>query len=113
MIPGYEDARAAIASAYTVPEAPLTPADVIIASGCSGALDLVITAIADEGTGGYLTVVVIMGICQLPSIAFSDHSTGTAHGNEDFVFKCPIPPKCAFFLACVWFLLFSEWERPQ
>jgi N-acetylmuramic acid 6-phosphate (MurNAc-6-P) etherase len=97
MIAGYEDARAAIASAYTVPEAPLTPADVIIASGCSGALDLVITAIADEGTGGYITVVAIIGIGQLPSIAFSDHSTGTAHGNEDFVLECPNPPNCPLF----------------
>ncbi|KAI8996718.1 pyridoxal phosphate-dependent transferase [Gaertneriomyces semiglobifer] len=42
-------ARKAIADAYTRPEAPLTANDVIIASGCSGALVLCIEALADEG----------------------------------------------------------------
>ncbi|KCV70535.1 tyrosine aminotransferase [Fonticula alba] len=47
---GYESARAAIAKAYgSDPRAPLTPADVIIASGCSGAIELAISAMADEG----------------------------------------------------------------
>lgn len=46
---GYEDARDAVARLYTHSDAPLTKDDVILASGCSGALDLVISAIADEG----------------------------------------------------------------
>jgi tyrosine aminotransferase len=46
---GYEAARAAVARTYTRPTAPLTAEDVVIASGCSGALELAITAIANEG----------------------------------------------------------------
>ncbi|RKP27179.1 tyrosine aminotransferase [Syncephalis pseudoplumigaleata] len=46
---GFEVARAAIAAHHSTPEAPLTSGDVVIASGCSGALDLCITALANEG----------------------------------------------------------------
>ncbi|RKP07642.1 tyrosine aminotransferase [Thamnocephalis sphaerospora] len=46
---GLESARDAIARKHTTPEAPLSAKDVIIASGCSGAIDLCISAIADEG----------------------------------------------------------------
>ncbi|ORZ34401.1 tyrosine aminotransferase [Catenaria anguillulae PL171] len=46
---GMEAARAAIAKKYTVEAAPLTANDVIIASGCSGAIDLCITAMANPG----------------------------------------------------------------
>lgn len=46
---GYEHARDAIARKYTHPDAPLKSKDVIIASGCSGALDLAITVIANPG----------------------------------------------------------------
>jgi hypothetical protein len=37
---GYDDARAAVAKFYTCPESPLTADDVVLASGCSGALEL-------------------------------------------------------------------------
>lgn len=46
---GYEKTRAAIAKRYTRPEAPLEAKDVIVASGCSGALELVFSALAHEG----------------------------------------------------------------
>ncbi|KAI9217436.1 tyrosine aminotransferase [Blastocladiella britannica] len=46
---GSEPARAAIARAYTTTVAPLTAGDVIIASGCSGAIDLAISAMAEPG----------------------------------------------------------------
>lgn len=46
---GYEFAREAVAESYSLPSAPLTAKDVIICSGCSGALDIAITAIANEG----------------------------------------------------------------
>eukprot|EP01134_Creolimax_fragrantissima_P002526 CFRG2526T1 len=41
--------RQAIAENYTCKEAPLTPDDVIITSGCSGALDLAIGVLGNEG----------------------------------------------------------------
>ncbi|KAI9176084.1 hypothetical protein H9P43_006449 [Blastocladiella emersonii ATCC 22665] len=46
---GMEVARAAIAKRYATEAAPLTPADVVIASGCSGALELAIGALANAG----------------------------------------------------------------
>ncbi|KAJ3091615.1 hypothetical protein HK102_014101, partial [Quaeritorhiza haematococci] len=46
---GYEQARDAIARQFSSPEAPLTSKDVIITSGCSGALDLCIGVLANEG----------------------------------------------------------------
>jgi len=46
---GYDAAREAIANNYTLPEAPLTKDDVIICSGCSGAIDIAIGAIGNEG----------------------------------------------------------------
>ena len=46
---GYESARAAVARTHTRPTAPLTADDVIIASGCSGALELAMTVLANEG----------------------------------------------------------------
>jgi tyrosine aminotransferase len=46
---GYEAARAAVAQFFTTPVAPLTSADVVLASGGSGALDLVITALLNPG----------------------------------------------------------------
>ncbi|KAJ3165191.1 hypothetical protein HDU88_004272 [Geranomyces variabilis] len=46
---GIESARAAVAKAYTRPEAPLTAADVILGSGCSDALNLCIGVLANEG----------------------------------------------------------------
>ncbi|KAI8922419.1 pyridoxal phosphate-dependent transferase [Powellomyces hirtus] len=46
---GIEPARAAVAKAYTRPEAPLTSADIILSSGCSDALNLCIGALANEG----------------------------------------------------------------
>jgi len=46
---GYESARAAVARMHTRPSAPVTPEDVIIASGCSGAIELAITVLANPG----------------------------------------------------------------
>ncbi|KAI8811634.1 pyridoxal phosphate-dependent transferase [Cladochytrium replicatum] len=46
---GHEIAREAVAQFYTRPEAPLTSKDVILASGCSDALNICIGAIGSEG----------------------------------------------------------------
>jgi hypothetical protein len=46
---GSVEARRALARFYTTDDAPLTERDVIIASACSGAIDLAITALASEG----------------------------------------------------------------
>lgn len=46
---GLPEARSAIASKYTRPEAPLTPNDVIICSGASGALEIAIRGVANPG----------------------------------------------------------------
>ncbi len=47
---GTNEARAAIASLYSCEgKSPLSVNDVVIASGCSGALDIAISAVLDEG----------------------------------------------------------------
>ncbi|XP_067130747.1 tyrosine aminotransferase-like [Centruroides vittatus] len=46
---GYEIARKAVAEYASTPEAELSPRDVILTSGCSHALDLCITVIANPG----------------------------------------------------------------
>lgn len=46
---GLDTAKEAVAMRYTRPEAPLTPKDVIIASGCSGALEMSFSALASPG----------------------------------------------------------------
>lgn len=46
---GYLHARQAVADKFTLPEAPLTAQDVIITSGCSGALDMCIGVLCNEG----------------------------------------------------------------
>ena len=46
---GIPSARKAIAKRYTLPISPVTKDDVIITSGCSGALNLAISAMIDEG----------------------------------------------------------------
>jgi tyrosine aminotransferase len=46
---GYEHVREAVANKFSCSESPLEAKDVIIASGCSGALDLVISVIGNEG----------------------------------------------------------------
>jgi tyrosine aminotransferase len=46
---GYEKTRAAIARRYTRPEAPLEANDVVVTSGCSGALEMVFSALAHSG----------------------------------------------------------------
>ncbi|KAI8925783.1 pyridoxal phosphate-dependent transferase [Entophlyctis helioformis] len=46
---GTESARKAIAAKYTRPEAPLSSQDVILASGCSDALNLCIGVLCNEG----------------------------------------------------------------
>lgn len=46
---GYESARAAVARFASKEQAPLTSADVVLASGASGALDLCFTALLNPG----------------------------------------------------------------
>jgi tyrosine aminotransferase len=46
---GHHIAKAAIAAKYTTPSAPLTAEDVVICSGCSGALEMSIGVLANEG----------------------------------------------------------------
>ena len=43
-------ARSAVAKRYCTSETTYTSSDVVIASGCSGALDLAISVLIDEGT---------------------------------------------------------------
>lgn len=46
---GYQQSRQAVADKFTTPEAPLSFQDVIITSGCSGALDMCIGVLCNEG----------------------------------------------------------------
>jgi len=46
---GTRDARQAIAKRYSVPEFPVTENDVIIGSGCSGALEIIISGLLNPG----------------------------------------------------------------
>lgn len=46
---GYEKARAAVAEYESCEESQLTSKDIVLASGCSGALDLAITVLANPG----------------------------------------------------------------
>ena len=46
---GVPAARKAIAARYSLPTSPVTMNDVILTSGCSGALDLAISAMVNEG----------------------------------------------------------------
>ncbi|KAF8982023.1 hypothetical protein BGZ46_001924 [Entomortierella lignicola] len=46
---GYLDARQTIADKFTIPEAPLTANDVIVTSGCSGAIEMCIGVLCNEG----------------------------------------------------------------
>lgn len=46
---GLPASRAAIAKAFSYPGSEVTAEDVVVANGCSGALDLAITAIGNEG----------------------------------------------------------------
>ncbi|PRP85862.1 tyrosine aminotransferase-like [Planoprotostelium fungivorum] len=47
---GYEAARAAVARTHSTSRSPLTPSDIFLTSGCSGALEIAISAVADEGS---------------------------------------------------------------
>jgi tyrosine aminotransferase len=47
---GTPQARQAIAAYHSYPEHPIRPDNVIVASGCSGALELALTALLDPGT---------------------------------------------------------------
>ncbi|EIE86910.1 tyrosine aminotransferase [Rhizopus delemar RA 99-880] len=47
---GTFDSRSAIAKTHSHPSAPLTANDVILANGCSGALEMCVNALCDEGT---------------------------------------------------------------
>ncbi|KAF9170856.1 hypothetical protein BGZ80_000197 [Entomortierella chlamydospora] len=46
---GYLEARQTVAEKFTIPEAPLTAQDVIVTSGCSGAIDMCIGVLCNEG----------------------------------------------------------------
>ncbi|KAG0342332.1 hypothetical protein BG000_005392 [Podila horticola] len=46
---GYQQSRQAVADKFTTPEAPISSQDVIITSGCSGALDMCIGVLCNEG----------------------------------------------------------------
>jgi len=46
---GYEKSRAAVAEYESCPESPLTAKDIVLTSGCSGALDLAISVLANPG----------------------------------------------------------------
>jgi len=46
---GYESARAAVATTHTTDRSHLTSSEVFLTSGCSGALEIAIAALADEG----------------------------------------------------------------
>jgi tyrosine aminotransferase len=46
---GMPEARAAIAKKYSTPNAPLTANDIVITSGCSGAVDLAIKVLCNPG----------------------------------------------------------------
>jgi len=47
---GTQDARVAISAYHSTPECTFAPDDVVVASGCSGALELALTALLDPGT---------------------------------------------------------------
>lgn len=47
---GTLDARTAVAKAHTHPNAPLTASDVILANGCSGALEMCVNVLCNEGS---------------------------------------------------------------
>ncbi|KAI9263492.1 tyrosine aminotransferase [Helicostylum pulchrum] len=47
---GTLQARTAIANEYNTPEAPLAPSDVILANGCSGALEMCVNVLCNEGS---------------------------------------------------------------
>ena len=82
---GYEEARQAIADMYTCEQAPLTSEDIIIASGCSGALDLAIGALGDEGSN-----------ILVPAPGFSLYTTlASAKGIETRSYKCRVSIDCA------------------
>lgn len=50
MLLGTLDARDAIARKYSIPDvAPLTPNDVLLANGCSGALDICVNVLCNPG----------------------------------------------------------------
>ncbi|KAM3869832.1 tyrosine aminotransferase [Diretmus argenteus] len=68
---GYQKSREAVANYYSCPEAPLEAKDVILASGCSQALDLAISVLCNPGDNIlvpcpgfalYKTLAVSMGI---------------------------------------------------
>jgi len=46
---GYPDSKKAVAEYYNSPESPLTQDDVVLTSGCSGALELAMSVLANEG----------------------------------------------------------------
>ncbi|XP_077982246.1 tyrosine aminotransferase-like [Glandiceps talaboti] len=61
---GYLEAREAIAREYSEPSAPIEAKDVILTSGCSGAIELVISVLANPGQN-----------CLIPCPGFSIYET--------------------------------------
>ena len=73
---GTAEARAAVAAWSSAPGSVLTEEDVVITSGCSGALDLAITCLANPGAWpcGYTPIVSVIN-----SIAFCCGRTKLSH----------------------------------
>lgn len=70
---GHVSCRTAIAKRYSTPEAPLTPEDIIVTSGCSGALVIAIQGLASVGDNI---------LC--PSPGFCLYETAAGHTGINF-----------------------------
>jgi tyrosine aminotransferase len=79
---GYDESRQALAEFYSLPHSKLEADDVIIASGCSGALDLAIGALASAGQN-----------ILMPAPGFSLYKTlASSKGVETKSYRC-LPEK--------------------
>mmetsp|Transcript_15039 Transcript_15039/g.22161 ORF Transcript_15039/g.22161 Transcript_15039/m.22161 type:complete len:459 (-) Transcript_15039:204-1580(-) len=76
---GSPEARAAIAKYYSIPEKTLSPDDVVLASGCSGALELALTTLLDEGS----TLLVPRPGFPLYQVIAESHGAKVKHYNLD------------------------------
>lgn len=76
---GTWEARCAIAQHHSTPNGTVLPDDVIIANGCSGALELVLTALLDEDS----ILLVPMPGFPLYQVICESHGASVAHYNLD------------------------------
>jgi len=80
---GSDDARSAIAHYYSMPNRKVDPEDVVVASGCSGALELILTALLrDNGSQESLVLVPQPGFPLYQVIAES-HGASVVHYKLD------------------------------